>query len=193
MNAETTTLPDGRDNNDTIRHAAPMGRRRRLLIAALIVVSTVGCDRVAKQIAQESLMFSPPVSLMNDLVRFEYAENTGAFLSLGADMHEDVRFIVLGVLVSVFLVALLVYMLRTRSLRGAELIALALIAGGGVGNLVDRMTMGYVVDFVSIGIDGLRTGIFNIADVAITTGMLLFLVVRLRSDVQARRSSTTEA
>src|SRR5690606_12012651 len=132
---------------------------QRLLPAVLIMLFTAGCDRLAKNIAQESLMFSPPVSLINDVVRFEYAENTGAFLSLGADMPDAARFIVLGVLVGVLRAVMSGYMLRTRSLRTAELISLALIAGGGIGNLIDRLVAGYVVDFVSIGFNGLRTGI----------------------------------
>lgn len=154
---------------------------RRILFATVILLTTVGCDRATKIVAQHTLRWAPPVSYLNDIVRFEYAENTGAFLSLGSGLSEPVRFLLLGVGVGILLVAMLVYIVRTRSLQLPEVMALSLVAAGGVGNLYDRLVHGYVVDFVSIGVGGLRTGIFNVADVAITTGILLFLFLRIRA------------
>lgn len=166
-------------NNETVQQPQLPGARK-LMFAALILFVTVGLDRITKIVAQRTLRFSMPTSYLNDFIRFEYAENTGAFLSLGSSLSETARFIIFGVGVGFLLVGMLIYIVRTRSLRLPEVAALSLIAAGGVGNLYDRLTTGYVVDFVSMGFTSLRTGIFNVADVAITSGILLFLWLRVR-------------
>ncbi len=180
MDQHTTGLPAEAAEKTMSPVLSRTSGPRRIVVALLILLATVGCDRAAKYIAQDTLMLSPPISLLGDVVRFEYAENTGAFLSLGSDLPDTVRFAVLGVAVGLVLVGIIVYIFRTRTLHITELWALSLIAGGGAGNLIDRLTTGYVVDFVSMGFSGLRTGIFNVADVAITGGVLLFVLARLR-------------
>ncbi|HEV7786717.1 MAG TPA: signal peptidase II, partial [Thermoanaerobaculia bacterium] len=124
-----------------------------------------------------TLASSPPVSLLGGAVRFQYAENPGAFLSLGAGLSPEWRF-VLGVVISgVALAALAVFILRSSSLTTVQRIGLGLVVAGGLGNLVDRLANdGRVVDFVSVGIGPLRTGIFNVADMAITAGVLAAMV-----------------
>lgn len=149
----------------------------RLLLAALVVVAFVGCDQATKAIAREQLASSPPISLLGGAVRFQYAENPGAFLSLGAGLSPRLRFL-LGVVVSgVALAALAVFILRSASLSRMQRLGLGLVVAGGLGNLVDRLANdGRVVDFVSLGIGSLRTGIFNVADMAITAGVVAAMV-----------------
>lgn len=149
----------------------------RLLLSALVVVAFVCCDQATKALARETLAASPPVVLLGGAVRFQYAENPGAFLSLGAGLSPLWRFL-LGVIVSgAALAALAVFILRSRSLSAVQRMGLGLVVAGGLGNLVDRLANdGRVVDFVSLGIGSLRTGIFNVADVAITAGVLAAMV-----------------
>ena len=146
-------------------------------LLALGLVFCVGCDQAAKAIARDALASSPPVSFFGGAVRFEYAENPGAFLSLGAELPPEVRFLLGVVFVALALAALFVFMLRSTSLSPGQKVGLALIVGGGFGNLIDRVANdGHVIDFVSIGIGPVRTGIFNLADVAITAGVLMVLL-----------------
>ena len=75
------------------------------------------------------------------------------------------------------LLALLAYALFVRAGRAPFIFALALVLAGGASNLIDRFVNdGYVVDFINLGAGPIRTGIFNIADVAITVGALLLLI-----------------
>jgi signal peptidase II len=130
----------------------------------------VGCDRASKTIAHSTLAGSPAISLLGDTVRLELTTNPGAFLSLGAGLPEAARMILFQGLVPLTLLALCV--LAARS--GASALALGLIAGGGLGNWIDRISnSGAVTDFVSLGAGPLRTGIFNLADVFIVVGVLL--------------------
>ena len=161
-------------------------RLRRAALVAMALAATAGCDQAAKSAARSRLAGGPPVALWGGAVRFEYAENRGAFLSLGESLPHGVRFAVFVLLVGAALAAALAFALRSRSLPAPELAALALMAGGGLGNLIDRVARaGSVVDFVSVGWGPLRTGIFNLADAAITAGALLFLWASLRQSDEA--------
>ena len=164
--------------------AAAMTRAVRLALVAAVLLSSVGCDQVAKTLARASLAASPPVSLLDDCVRFELAQNRGAFLSLGESLPGAARYLLFVVLVGGALALTLVFTLRLRSANPVQLVALSLLTGGGLGNLIDRLLHdGAVVDFVSIGVGTLRTGIFNIADAAITLGVLLLLIPWRRSSI----------
>jgi signal peptidase II len=140
------------------------------------MLSCVGCDQVAKAMARDGLAGGTgrTISFLGDAVRLEYAENTGAFLSLGASLPSRTRTLLFVGGTSLIVLGLLVALARHRqgSMTGA--LGLALLAGGAVGNLIDRVVYGgAVVDFVSLGLGRFRTGIFNLADVAITLGVVL--------------------
>jgi signal peptidase II len=151
---------------------------RRLLLLVLIV-GTIGCDRVTKRFATEFISESPRQSFLNDLVRLDYAENAGAFLGLGAEWPAWLRSGVFTLGNGLLLVALAVAAVRARW-SGASEIGLALFVAGGASNLVDRLVRGSVVDFLNLGIGPVRTGIFNVADVAIMLGAALVVFGRTR-------------
>lgn len=159
-----------------------MTTRLRLALLTLVMLSCVGCDQATKAMARDSLA-GRTISLLGGAVRFEYAENTGAFLSLGASLPSGTRALLFVGGTSLIVLGLLVAMARgghAGSPSGS--LGLALLAGGAVGNLIDRVAYdGAVVDFVSVGLGSLRTGIFNLADVAITSGVILVALQGWRS------------
>lgn len=159
-----------------------MPKLKHLLILILVLAACVGLDQATKSIAQQTLSTRPPQEFLGGLFRLEYAENSGAFLSLGAAMSEEVRFWVFTVFVTLLLVGLVVFVLRTSSQTPfLAVIAIALIVGGGVSNLIDRiLNEGRVVDFMQLKVGPLHTGIFNVADVAIMAGLALMLLVAFR-------------
>lgn len=151
----------------------------RLALIGLMLLVCVGCDQVVKAFAKQTLSSSPPISFLRGTVQFQYAENPGAFLSLGATLPAGTRFLWGVVFIGLTQVALLAYLFRATTLSPTQKIGLSLFLGGGLGNLIDRIANdGQVIDFVSLGIGSLRTGIFNVADVAITAGVLLVLFSR---------------
>ncbi|HNT73550.1 MAG TPA: signal peptidase II [Anaerolineae bacterium] len=155
-------------------------RRKAALILAVLIVC-VACDQVSKVIAKARLSLLPRQSLLGDVFRLEYTENLGAFLGMGATLSPEVRFWLLVVGVSVVLVGMLVY-LFTQDPGRLSVWGGALIVSGGFSNLIDRfLHHGAVVDFMNLGIGTLRTGIFNVADVALMAGIGLMLVDNIRS------------
>jgi signal peptidase II len=120
---------------------------------------------------------------MNDVVRFEYTENVGAFMGLGTRLPEGIRTSLLVATVSVSLVVASAFAIGARSIDRFQFIGLALIVSGGIGNLIDRLSNdGAVVDFVSVGAGRLRTGVFNVADVAVTTGVIVILLLGMKGE-----------
>ena len=144
-----------------------------------LVVSTIGCDQVSKHVAMSRLQGASSRSFLGDLVRLQYAENAGAFLSLGADLPVWMRTALFTVATAVALIVCAVLISRSEW-GGLPQIGLALVVGGGASNLVDRVRHGAVVDFLNVGIGPLRTGIFNVADMAIVLGVTLLVVSQLR-------------
>jgi signal peptidase II len=160
-----------------------MNRRRVLGFVALVTL-TVGCDHATKIAAAGQLDPAAVVSVAAGTVRLELAHNPGAFMSLGADLPASVRMPLFAVLVPLSILGATALALRSAS-SGLAILAGALIAGGGLANWLDRLVHdGTVIDFVSLGIGPIRTGIFNVADLAVVVGLLL-LVVRPRSGPRA--------
>jgi signal peptidase II len=145
------------------------------MLALVLMLTTIGCDRVTKHLATTKLAGNPGRSYLSGTVRFEYAENPGAFLSLGAKLPVWARtgFLTVGAALGLAAVAVLAFKLRCR---GAPFIGAILFLAGGVSNLIDRITRGTVVDFVNVGVGSLRTGIFNLADVALMAGLALMVL-----------------
>ena len=141
----------------------------------LACLATVGCDRVTKHAAATLLADSQERSFLGDTVRLSYAENTGGFLSLGADLPVERRLIVFTVVTGLLLVGLAAAAIHRRW-QGVRLLGAALIVSGGASNWIDRVIVGSVVDFLNVGIGPVRTGIFNVADVAIMAGVVLLVL-----------------
>lgn len=153
-----------------------MKRSQKTTVILSIIFSSIVIDQITKVIAVSLLKYSPPHSYLGDFFRFQYAENTGAMLGFGSDLPEGVRFWFLTVLVGVLLLILLLYLFLGKKLTTTQTVALAMIAGGGLSNFIDRvLNDGRVVDFMNMGIGWLRTGIFNVADVLIMIGLGLML------------------
>lgn len=160
-----------------MRIATPMNTVKRVLLLLCVLVVCVGCDQTTKVLAETSFPSDHGLSFLADTVRLQVAHNDGAFLSLGGTLPESFRVAALRGGVAAMLAVLLVYALFSKGIERHIMFAASLIFSGGVSNLIDRFVHdGYVVDFLNLGVGPLRTGIFNVADIAITAGTLLLLM-----------------
>lgn len=162
-------------------------RRTAEVLCVMIVV--VVADQASKVWAVETLKGQPGASYLGDLFRIVYAENTGGFLSLGSSLPASARFLLLTVINAVVLIAGLGYVMMWKKLNPLVWWGVTLLVAGGIGNLIDRVRLdGRVIDFLNLGIGNLRTGIFNVADMAISLGVVLFFI----STFQAEKKSSTD-
>lgn len=146
-----------------------VGNTLRWLVLAAAGLATIGCDRATKHAATILLAGEPDRSYFADTVRLGYTENTGGFLSLGADLPRPARTAVFTIATGFALLVLLALAVRDR-FAGLSGVGLVLFVAGGASNWIDRVLSGSVVDFLNVGIGPLRTGVFNVADVAIMAG-----------------------
>ena len=151
----------------------------RITSVGLTLLGCVGCDQVSKSVVRLHLALGESHSYMHDAVRLVHAENSGAFLSLGESLPEHIRAVAFTWIVGLLSLGALLTALLVPRLGRWRVVALALIAAGGFGNWIDRMTNGgHVTDFLNIGVGALRTGIFNVADMALMVGVLVLVLVR---------------
>jgi signal peptidase II len=149
---------------------------KRLALILVVLVGCVGCDQTTKSVAQSYLPSAEAWSFLGDTVRLQLAYNPGAFLSLGASLPAFWRHALFSVGGAILLLGLLGYALFSKRLTPVGVVAIALYFAGGLSNLADRWTSGgYVVDFINLGIGPVRTGIFNIADMFVMAGAIIFL------------------
>jgi len=148
----------------------------RLALIVIVLAGCVGCDQLSKAAARACLPEAEVRSLLGDAVRLQRVENPGAFLSLGDSLPRPVRATLFTFAVAALVAGLLCWAALGSALRVPQRAAIAAIAAGGLGNLIDRIRFdGLVTDFLNVGIGPVRTGIFNVADVVLMVGVLLLL------------------
>jgi len=116
------------------------------------------------------------VTLFAERVHLVYAENPGAAFSLGAQLPEQARFLLFTVGVAVILIGVGAFSLLRCGRSTTRLAATALVLGGGIGNLMDRiLNEGRVIDFIMIRVGDVQTAVFNMADVFIVVGAAILV------------------
>jgi len=143
----------------------------RVILVLIIIAANIGLDQWTKIWARESLQFQPAKSYFGDFFKLLYVENTGAFLSLGADLPGVFHTILLLVFPSVLLIGITYYTMFSDAINKWQIIGMSFIIGGGLSNVYDRILYDGVTDFMNMGLFGVRTGVFNFADVSIMVGL----------------------
>jgi signal peptidase II len=132
----------------------------------VMMILIVAFDQITKYLAKSQLLYSQPVTFIKGVVEFRYAENTGVAFS--AFSGGRWFFVALTVVVAV---GLLVYMFKGKAQQNLWLFwTLGVIVSGAIGNLIDRVFLGYVIDFINPTF--VDFAVFNIADCAVTLGTI---------------------
>ncbi|WP_391594945.1 signal peptidase II [Winogradskyella sp.] len=149
---------------------------RNLFIAVLIIFN-IAIDQISKFIVRAKIELREVIEVIGDNFILTNVYNEGAFLGMGSDMSPLLKLIFLLILPTLVLAYVIYYIIKTKELDRLSLIAFSCIIGGGIANVFDRIVYGKVTDFLFIDLGGVfKTGIFNIADVSVTTGMIMLLL-----------------
>ena len=162
-----------------------VGQTLRAIFIITLLCSNVGCDQISKGIVRRGIDHHEYISVIQDHLTLTRVENTGAFLSAGNDLPEPLKTILLTVLPLVILIAGFIYVLRVNHLSHLSISGICFVIGGGIGNIYDRIQYGSVTDFLHVDLILFETGIFNMADVSIMTGMCMILVDLFRRAASA--------
>jgi signal peptidase II len=157
-------------------------------LAALVVLLDLGTKRLAEERLEKTGVRSVPLPIVGDYLRFTYVENRGAAFGLLQD--QTTFFVFVGVLVIGVIAASYRYLPRS----GFRLhLALGLQLGGAIGNLIDRIRQGYVVDFVDFGYHSNWWPVFNVADSAIVVGVALLALNALSTPANEESAPAGDA
>ncbi|MDM8176144.1 MULTISPECIES: signal peptidase II [Olivibacter] len=148
----------------------------RTILLLLLVLINVGCDQVSKRIVREKIDYYEEIKIVDRYFVLTKVENSGAFLSLGNNLPGIVKIIFLSILPALILLFGLYYLIQQDKNSAWLSVGIAFALGGGIGNLYDRILYGSVTDFMHIDYLFIKTGIFNMADVSIMTGMILIII-----------------
>ena len=155
---------------------APVGRRRVALIAFALIAGTIAVsDQLLKRwivSPASGFTINTPSPVVGDWLRIDLIHNGGGLFGLFQGSAIVFAFVTVGVVAVLFALEV-----GSGWRSWLVTITLALLLGGAIGNFIDRLRLGYVVDFADIGIGTSRFYIFNIADSAVTVAMILMFVL----------------
>jgi signal peptidase II len=153
-------------------------RKRYYLVALLIL----GLDHLSKWIARAKLTPDLPVEIIPGYLRLSYWENSGVAFGFFNEVASSWKPYILAAMAIVAVIVIVIYGRRMPAGRKLLQLSLAIMIGGILGNFVDRIIRGYVVDFIDFHIhDSFYWPTFNIADSAITIGIALILIDTIKS------------
>jgi signal peptidase II len=150
-----------------------------------LAIALLVADCATKRAVESSLPVGEPRPLVGEVVRFTLSYNTNA--AMGFQIGGDSRRLVLSAMTIAALFILGILYHRTRPSERLRVIGVALVAGGALGNLVDRLrSSAGVVDFIDVGVANVRFWTFNLADMGITIGAVMLLLALGRWGKQHR-------
>jgi len=148
----------------------------KIFISLLVIGSNLGCDQITKEKVRVEIAENEVIRIVGDHFILTKVENTGAALSLGANLPPVLKTIILQIFPFIVLCFLFGYIVKESSISRLNVIGLSFIIGGGIGNIYDRILHNSVTDFMYLELGSLRTGIFNMADVSVIVGMGFILL-----------------
>jgi len=159
----------------------------RTLGIILLIVANIAIDQISKVVVRANIeprtetSYGETINVIGDTFIMTNVENKGAFLGMGSDLGDTSRLLFLLILPILVLGYVVFYVFKNKALDRMSLIAFCCIIGGGIANVYDRIVYGSVTDFFHIDLGGVfRTGIFNVADMSVSTGMIMLLVANFK-------------
>ena len=159
-----------------------MIEKKRNISISIIIALSIFLDQISKILIRNNVEQYSDIKLIGEYFILTNVENSGAFLGMGSGFSPIMKSVFLIILPIIVLVSIIIYVYRDKEIDKISLIGFSIIIGGGIGNIFDRIIYGSVTDFLFIDLGGIfKTGIFNIADLAVTTGMILILLMSFKN------------
>ena len=158
------------------------------VILIAVIAAVIGLDQLTKWLTVVNLEEYESFPVWQDVFHFTYVKNTG----MAFGMLKDHRWVFM-VFSTIAIVALIVYLFRFRPESRWMQISMAMIIGGGIGNMIDRVFLGYVVDFIDVTL--INFAVFNVADSFVCVGagiMILCLVLDLIKEIKLEKAQKAE-
>ena len=156
-------------------------KNKYYLITSIVTLS-IALDQLSKIWVRNNFENYIETSIIGNVFTLIKVENTGAFLGMGSELSDIPRILLLIILPVIVLISITTYTFLEKTLDKFSVIGFSLIIAGGTANIFDRIVYGSVTDFLYLNFGSIfKTGIFNIADLSVTTGMILILISSFKS------------
>ncbi len=166
-----------------------MGTITRNIWLIVIIVINIAADQITKILARIYIQGQGTIKVVGDIFILYYAENSGAFLSMGNNLPQPWKTLLLTLFPTLAILAGILYLIFGNNISFRQAVCIACVIGGGIGNVWDRaMHHGAVTDFLNFGIGNIRTGVLNVADLSITFGAILLLIFQSQEDKKRNES-----
>jgi len=152
----------------------------------LLVAATLTLDRWTKAFIRDRFALNESISIIDGFFDITYVRNTGVAFGIFSSISSPAKSVLLSVFTACAAVVVITYSVRNPARNRLLQVALALILGGALGNLYDRLAYGYVVDFLEFYARSYHWPSFNIADSAISTGVALLALEIIRNEAPGR-------
>jgi signal peptidase II len=152
----------------------------------LVVIAILALDRWTKFLIQSRLTLDDSVTVIDGFFNITYVRNTGVAFGIFSSISSPAKSVLLSAFAALAAVLVIGYSLRTPLRNRLLHVALALILGGALGNLYDRIAYGYVVDFLEVYVRSYHWPSFNVADSAISIGVVLLAIEITRNEAPSR-------
>jgi len=148
----------------------------------ILVLSTLFLDRWTKSMIQSRFSLNQSISVIDDFFNITYVRNTGVAFGIFSSISSPSKAFLLSAFTALAAVVVVVYSYRSPARDRLLQVALGFILGGALGNLYDRISYGYVIDFLEFYFRNYHWPSFNIADSAISTGVVLLAIEIMRNE-----------
>ena len=159
-----------------------------MLICIIIIALSIALDQISKQLVVHFLDRGNPLEIIPGVFRFSYVENRGAAFG----MLDDQRWVFM-IVSTVAIAGLIVYLFKFAPKNMLLRVGLSLVIGGGIGNMIDRIAYGYVVDFLDFcAFPSIWKWVFNIADACVCVGagiVMLYFIIDIVKDAKKQKAA----
>lgn len=151
------------------------------IIAAIVIIFSVVFDQLTKLWAADVLKSGSSIKIIGSFLRFTYAENKGAAFSIL--QNQRTFFLIMTIVMLIFLGYIY---FKTKNISNLSKLSIAMISGGAIGNFIDRLRLGYVIDFIDVRFGSIYNfPVFNIADSFVVCGTLLMVILIIFNKFEA--------
>ena len=161
----------------------------KILVILILITLNVSCDQVSKSVVRKNIVAFDKIEVIGNHLTLTKVENHGAALGFAATFPPAIKYVVIVILPIILLFAFFLSILYRKDIDKTIIVGLTFIIGGGIGNLFDRIFYGSVTDFVILDLGIFKTGIFNMADLSVTIGVL---IIGFSSLLSLKKTMVTE-
>ncbi|NLL63790.1 MAG: signal peptidase II [Ruminococcaceae bacterium] len=144
----------------------------------IFIVLLVGVDQLTKYLVLINLKYKNAATVIDGILQFRYAENTGAAFSMLSGNQ-----LFLLIFTAILIIGIIIFLMLDKAENKIQQVSLILIVAGGIGNLIDRLYRGFVIDFIELTF--IDYAVFNFADILVTIGavfLILSVILKVKKE-----------